>query len=218
MPTITEDSILSQVTSDPSGFISVQKLNRVLRDGVVISSIPHRHIVSPGDSLAQEDPKVAAIAAATWTPELMAALTATIVTKANEETAERNAAKTALEQSIAEYNASAALARQAEQEAILAHQAAILAQQAIPVLVAAPTSEAIPTNIVNNVQIRLALSQTGLRDAVENAVSASSQSVKDWYNHSLRFSRTDPMVLAVAQALGVTSAQLDSLWALAKTK
>lgn len=34
---------------------------------------PHRHVVPPGGDLASEDAKVASIAAAVWTPEIVAA-------------------------------------------------------------------------------------------------------------------------------------------------
>jgi len=98
---ITEQSIISQVHADAANNISVQRADQVLKDGVVIATSFHRHVLSPGDDLSGQDPKVQSIAAATWTPELMAAHTATIVAQATAETAARNAAKAALEAQLA---------------------------------------------------------------------------------------------------------------------
>lgn len=75
-----------------------------------------------------------------------------------------------------------------------------------------------PEPSIDNLQIRLALSDLGLREAVEAAVAASSQEIKDWWAESLRFLKSDPMVQAMAAQLGVTAEQLDALWALGATK
>jgi hypothetical protein len=66
-------------------------------------------------------------------------------------------------------------------------------------------------------QIRMALTQMNLRSQVETAVAAGDQDIKDWYEFSTYFDRNHPQVIAMAQALNVTDAQLDSLWALAAT-
>lgn len=71
---------------------------------------------------------------------------------------------------------------------------------------------------VDDLQIRLALNEFGLRDAVEAAVAQSDQSVKDWWAKARNFKRHNVMVIAVGAALGKTDAELDSLWALAATK
>jgi hypothetical protein len=44
-----------------------------LRDGTEIAATYHRHVLSPGDDLTNEDPRVVAIAEATWTPEVISA-------------------------------------------------------------------------------------------------------------------------------------------------
>ena len=66
-------------------------------------------------------------------------------------------------------------------------------------------------------QIRQALTATGLRDQVEYAVSQGTQDLKDWYEYSTEFERDNAQVTAMGQALGVSDAQLDDLWALAAT-
>lgn len=66
-------------------------------------------------------------------------------------------------------------------------------------------------------QIRMALTQMNLRSQVETAVAAGDQNLKDWYEFSTYFDRNHLQVIAMAQALNVTNAQLDLLWALAAT-
>jgi len=48
----------------------------VFRDGVEISKAYHRHVVSPGDNLALEDPRVADIGAVVHTAEVIVAFKA----------------------------------------------------------------------------------------------------------------------------------------------
>lgn len=74
-----------------------------------------------------------------------------------------------------------------------------------------------PVPEVDDLQIRLALNQVGLRDGVEAYVAAASQDVKDWWAKARRFVITNPMVQAAAQALGVTQEQLVALFRLAAT-
>ena len=70
---LTEDTIVDSIDVLPDGQIQVRKANRVFRDGEEISKSYHRHVVSPGDDLSLEDPRVAAIGATVHTPEVIAA-------------------------------------------------------------------------------------------------------------------------------------------------
>lgn len=70
---------------------------------------------------------------------------------------------------------------------------------------------AVPTAISPR-QIRQALSAAGLRQQVEDAVNAGSLDLQDWWHYATEFERQHPMVLAMAQQLGVSAAQLDALW------
>lgn len=79
-----------------------------------------------------------------------------------------------------------------------------------PVVVPVPQS-------VSPRQIRQALSRAGLRASVEAAVAAGDQDTKDWYEFATAFERSNPHILAMAQALGVTDAQLDGLFISAGT-
>ena len=63
-------------------------------------------------------------------------------------------------------------------------------------------------------QIRQALTRAGLRVAVEAAVAAGDQDLKDWYEFSTAFERNNAQVTAMGEALGVSESALDDLWAL----
>lgn len=74
-----------------------------------------------------------------------------------------------------------------------------------------------PRPVVSPRQIRLALNQMGLRDAVETYVAASDQNTKDSWTWSTQFERDHPLLLACAASLGKTEAEIDALFALAST-
>lgn len=63
-------------------------------------------------------------------------------------------------------------------------------------------------------QIRQALTRAGLRTAVEAAVLAGDQDLKDWWEFSTSFERLNPQVVAMGVALGQSDAALDALWQL----
>ena len=64
-------------------------------------------------------------------------------------------------------------------------------------------------------QIRQALTAASLRTAVEAAVAAGDQTIKDWWEFANQFERNHPMVEGMAAGLGVTTKQLDDLFTLA---
>ena len=61
-------------------------------------------------------------------------------------------------------------------------------------------------------QIRQVLTAVGLRTAVEAAVAAGSQDLKDWWEFSTVIERNHPEVIAMGAALGQTPEQLDALF------
>jgi hypothetical protein len=112
----------------------------------------------------------------------------------------------------------AALAAKATAEAALtAEQTAHAATKAeLGALKAVPAAD--PTDpMVDDLQIRLALNQAGLREAVESAVLAGDQDLKDWWARARRFFRSNERVVAMGETLGVSPQALDDLWALAAT-
>ena len=73
---LTEDSIVDSIDVLPDGQIQVRRATRIFRDGEEISKAYHRHVVSPGDDLSLEDPRVAEIVAVVHTAEVIAAFKA----------------------------------------------------------------------------------------------------------------------------------------------
>ena len=61
--------------------LQVRTANIIERDGIEVTRTFHRHVLSPGDSIVNEDPKVQAIANAIWTEEVIAAYQASLVSE-----------------------------------------------------------------------------------------------------------------------------------------
>jgi hypothetical protein len=66
-------------------------------------------------------------------------------------------------------------------------------------------------------QARLALLAAGLLDEVQAAVDAAGGATKITWEYATEISRTDPMIDAIGAALNMTDAQIDALFATAKT-
>jgi hypothetical protein len=75
---LEEKSVVDRVEVLLNGSIQVRRRDQILKDGVEVAATYHRHVVNPGDDTANEDPRVAAIAAATWTEEVVAAYQASL--------------------------------------------------------------------------------------------------------------------------------------------
>jgi hypothetical protein len=61
-------------------------------------------------------------------------------------------------------------------------------------------------------QVRLVLSQFNYRDAVEAGVAAAPQAVKDEWNYANDFQRNSPVLNGMAQALGISAADVDAMF------
>lgn len=66
--------------------------------------------------------------------------------------------------------------------------------------------------IISPRQFRQSLTHFGFRPNVETAIGAADQDTKDWYQFATQFERNHPKVLAMAQAMGYTSVQIDQVW------
>ena len=75
---LEEKSAVDKIEVLLSGHIQVRRRDQVLKDGVEIAATYHRHVLHPGADTSAEDPRVAAIAAATWTDEVIAAYQASL--------------------------------------------------------------------------------------------------------------------------------------------
>jgi len=76
---LEEVSVVDKIEVLLQGQIQVRTRNQVLRDGTEIAATFHRHVLNPGDDLTDQDSRVAAIANATWTEEVIAAYQASLV-------------------------------------------------------------------------------------------------------------------------------------------
>jgi hypothetical protein len=82
---LSEASVVDKIEVLLLGQIQVRTRQQVLKDGTEIAATFHRHVINPGDHTANEDPRVAAIAAATWTEEVVAAYEASKAPVASEQ-------------------------------------------------------------------------------------------------------------------------------------
>jgi hypothetical protein len=76
---LIEKQIVDLVELVQSNHIQVRTANIIEKDGTEIARTFHRYVLSPGDSIVNEDPKVQAIANAVWTEEVIAAYQASLV-------------------------------------------------------------------------------------------------------------------------------------------
>jgi len=65
---------------------------------------------------------------------------------------------------------------------------------------------------VSPLQIRRALRQAGLFEAVSAFVSSADDDVQDAWEYATQIDRDNPLIVAAAQALSVTDAQVDDLF------
>jgi hypothetical protein len=75
---LTETTLIDQIEIVKNNIIQVRTATIIEKDGTEIAKTYHRHVVSPGDNVTNEDPKVQAIANAIWTEEVIAAYQALI--------------------------------------------------------------------------------------------------------------------------------------------
>jgi hypothetical protein len=70
---LTEKTIIDKIELVETNHIQVRTATIIERDNIEISRTFHRHTLSPGDDVSNEDTKVQAIANAVWTEEVIAA-------------------------------------------------------------------------------------------------------------------------------------------------
>lgn len=75
---LTEIKKVDQIEVVENNIIQVRTATVIEKDGIEISKSYHRHVVCPGDSIENEDPKVQAIVNAIWTEEVIAEYQASI--------------------------------------------------------------------------------------------------------------------------------------------
>jgi hypothetical protein len=73
MSTLSKVVVIDKIEVLEDHTLQIRQATRILEDGVELSSSFHRWVLSPGDDVSTQDPKVKAIATAVWTTEVIAA-------------------------------------------------------------------------------------------------------------------------------------------------
>ena len=70
---LTETKVIDKIEVVETGHLQVREATRIERDGVEIAKTYHRWSFAPGEDVSEMPANVQAIAAAAWTPEVIAA-------------------------------------------------------------------------------------------------------------------------------------------------
>tara|TARA_R100001086_G_scaffold221226_1_gene138314 strand:- start:41 stop:280 length:240 start_codon:yes stop_codon:yes gene_type:complete len=70
---LTKSVIVDRIEVLELGQVQVRTATVVLEDGAELSRSFHRHVLVPGDDTTGQEDRVAAVAAAAWTPAVVAA-------------------------------------------------------------------------------------------------------------------------------------------------
>lgn len=63
---LTEKTVIDKIEVLETNHIQVRQANIIERDGIEVTRTYHRYVLSQGDDLTDQDPKVVAIANAIW--------------------------------------------------------------------------------------------------------------------------------------------------------
>lgn len=78
MAKFTERSEYQIEIIPPHSILRCRRADIVERDGVQVGNTYHRHARVPGDNVSDDCPELQAVAAALWTPEVIAAYQASL--------------------------------------------------------------------------------------------------------------------------------------------
>ena len=70
---INKEVAIDKIEALENGVIQVRQVSRIIEDNTELSRSYHRWVLSPGQSLADQDARVQAVCNAVWTPEVIAA-------------------------------------------------------------------------------------------------------------------------------------------------
>ena len=71
--TLTKSTIVDRIEVLEMGQVQVRTATVVSEDGAELSRAFHRHVLAPGDDTTGQEGRVAAVAAAAWTPAVVTA-------------------------------------------------------------------------------------------------------------------------------------------------
>ena len=73
---LSKEVVIDKIEVIENGIIQVRQVTRIMEDGKELSSSYHRWTLSPGQDVSDQPANVQAVAAAAWTPAVIAAYTA----------------------------------------------------------------------------------------------------------------------------------------------
>jgi hypothetical protein len=79
---LTEKQIIDKIELTEINTIQIRTATSIIKDGTEIAKTYHRHSLSPGDDVSNQDARVQAIANAIWTDEVVNAYKA-LIAKSN---------------------------------------------------------------------------------------------------------------------------------------
>jgi hypothetical protein len=79
---LTENKVIDKIEVVENGIVQVREATKIERDGVEIAKTYHRWSFAPGSDVSEMPANVQAIAAAAWTPEVIAAYKAQVAEQA----------------------------------------------------------------------------------------------------------------------------------------
>jgi len=80
---LTEQKVIDKIEVVENGTLQVREATRILKDGDQIAQTYHRWSFAPGSDVSEMPANVQAIAAAAWTPAVIAAYEAQVAANAN---------------------------------------------------------------------------------------------------------------------------------------
>jgi hypothetical protein len=90
---LTKSIVVDKIEVLERGQIQIRTATVVAEDGVELSRAFHRHVLVPGADTSGEADRVAAVAAATWTPEVVTAWNAFVAEQDAEQQAVHDASQ-----------------------------------------------------------------------------------------------------------------------------
>jgi hypothetical protein len=70
---LTKEQVIDKIEIMENGYLQVRQVTRIIEDGKELSSSFHRWSFAPGSDVSEMPAKVQAIAATTWTAEVVSA-------------------------------------------------------------------------------------------------------------------------------------------------
>jgi hypothetical protein len=70
---ISKEVVIDKIEVLESGTVQIRQVTKIIEDGAELSRSFHRWALSPGQNIADQDPRVQAICNAVWTPEVVSA-------------------------------------------------------------------------------------------------------------------------------------------------